>query len=164
MTEYNKELQYYVLGFNEDECYEPCTEKLDVGVRQNDDILKYACDYMRLFSKNNSSPYISMMAFKLHEMIYDLYFAVYHEEPEYLDLCTMCIVFLSERTTYVTPSNIALDNSKKLYICDDSAEGFLNDLKFLEYKFNNALYEKIDFRDYFVFAGEKYGVKVSEVN
>lgn len=160
MFENNKELQYYVLGFNDDECYEPCTEKLDIGVRQTDDILKYACDYMRLFSKNNPSPYISMMAFRIHEMIYDLYFAVYHKEPKYLDLCTMCIVFLSERDVIVTPSNIALDNDKKLYICDDSVEGFLNDLKYLEYKFNDAIYNKIAFRDHFVFAGEKYVIKV----
>lgn len=163
MTEYNKELQYFVFGFNDDECYEPCTEKLYIGVRQTDDILKNACDYMRLFSKNSPSPYISMLAFRIRKMIYDLYDAVYHDDPEYLDLCTMCIVLLSERKTYVQPSNIELGNDKKLYICDDSAEGVLNDLKYLEYKFNEAIYNKIDFRDYFVFAGETYAVKVKEL-
>lgn len=162
MTEFNKELQYYVLSYNEDECYEPCTGKLDIGVRQRDDILKYACDYIRLFSKGNPSIYISMLAFRIQEMIYDSHFAVYKDEPEYLDICKMCIVFLSERESYLIPSNIELDNSKKLYICDDNAEGFLNDLKYLEYKFNDVIYNKKEFRDYFVFAGEKYTIKLKE--
>lgn len=161
MTQNNKELEYTVFLYNEGDSYDDYfDESIEVQVSENISNAEYAREYFAYFSENNPCSYISMLAYRILQHFRDLYEQVYGNEPDYYDFCRMCIVFLAEREVDDQPTNVQLGNDKKLYKFDDSVDGFLCDMEKLVSSFNYFIHNEMEVRDYLIFDGEKYTIKL----
>lgn len=101
-----------------------------------------AYKFIDLFGTKSTCGYISLIAYKLCSE---------YKELDYWDICTMCVVFLSERELTSGETNIELDENCTLRMTGASIYGFYGDLEFLRKSFNDFCKMKNKkVREYFV--------------
>lgn len=133
MTEkiYNKKVRYrvfYYAGFFESD---------DMVIDPYEELnSEFASEYMEYFGKNNPCRYISLLSHKIFLDNRDRFYKIWGKHLDYYDVCYNVIVFLSEREEHDKPSNIELGEDNELHLVDESVEGLLADLEFLQQYFN----------------------------